>query len=262
VLDLHCHILPGIDDGPSTVEESLALARQMEDEDVRAVAATPHLRDDHPGVVPAELASRCKRLQERLDAEGLRLRIVPAGEADLVWALEASDEDLRLVSYLQRGHDLLVETPYSALPSTFEEMLFKLNLKGYRLTLAHPERNPTFQRDPGRLTELVNRGTLIQVTASSLARPPRQSKSAALAHKLVLDGTAHVLASDVHGAAAPGRPSLRKGSEVALGLVGPARTRWLVWEAPAAVLKGEQLPPQPAAVPAPKRGRLPRLRLG
>lgn len=262
VLDLHCHILPGIDDGPDTVEESVTLARQMADDDVRVVAATPHCREDHPGVVPAELAERCRRLEDQLRQEGVALRVVPAGEVGLTWGLEASDEQLRLVSYKQHGRDLLVETPYGPLPGTFEEMLFKLSVRGYRLMLAHPERNPSFHRDPGRLAGLVQRGTLLQVTASSLARSPKDSKSAHLAHKLVMDGMAHVIASDMHGAAAPDRPTLRAGSAVALELVGSARTRWLVWDVPTAILKGAQLPPMPPAERPQKSGLRSRLGLG
>jgi protein-tyrosine phosphatase len=259
VLDLHCHILPGIDDGAATTEESIDLARQMWEDDVRAVAATPHLRHDFPDVMPAELAERCAQLEESLRAEGVGLGVVPAGEVDVIWGLEASDDELRLASYLQRGSDLLVETPYGPLPSTFEEMLFKLNLRGFRITLAHPERNPTFHREPERLAALVERGTLVQVTASSLARPPKRSASAALARKLVLEGNAHLIASDMHGTVAPDRPTLRAGSEVALGLVGSARTRWLVWDAPSAILKGDPLPPQPAVEAAPKRSLFQRL---
>jgi protein-tyrosine phosphatase len=261
VLDLHCHILPGIDDGPSSMEESLVLARAMAADDVRAVAATPHLRPDHPGVVPSELAGRCRELQEELEKAGLPLQVIPGGEVDVLWALEATDAELGLASYLQRGSDLLVETPYGPLPSTFEEMLFKLTVRGFRVMLAHPERNPSFHRDYERLGELVRRGTLVQVTASSLARSPKDSRSAALAHKLVRDGMAHVIASDMHGAAVPGRPSLRAGSEVALGLVGNARTRWLVWEAPSAILQGTPLPPPPPAEEPPRRSMRSRLGL-
>ena len=260
MLDLHCHILPGIDDGPANMEESLRLARQMVDDDVRAVAATPHCRHDHPGVVPSELADRCLSLENELRAHQIPLRVLPAGEVDLVWALEASADELRLASYDQRGKDLLVETPYGPLPSSFEDLLFKLNMKGYRLLLAHPERNPTFHQDHRRLAELVHRGTLVQVTASSLAGSRRGSKSAALAQKLLVEGLVHVVASDTHGGAAPERPSLRAGASVALDLVGKRRARWLVWDVPTAILKGEELPPQPAAA-QPKRGLRHRLGL-
>jgi protein-tyrosine phosphatase len=260
VVDLHTHVLPAIDDGPPDLEGSLRLAGELAAQGVSTAAATPHCRYDHPKVVPAELAERCSDLSRGLQAAGVRLDVVPAGEVDLVWSLEASDEDLRLVSYGQRGNTLLVETPYGPLPTSFEELLFRLTLKGFRLLLAHPERNPSFQSDLERLAELVRRGTLMQVTASSLVRPPKGSRSAATAHRIVEQGLAHVIASDAHGPAAPGRASLADGAAAAEQLVGAERARWLVDGAPGAVLAGEELPPQPAAS-QPKRGLRSRLGL-
>lgn len=254
VLDLHCHLLPGVDDGPPTYEESEALARQMSAEGVAAVTATPHCRADHPGVVPEQLAERCARLERRFDRAGVSLRVLPGGEVDLLWGLEAGDEDLRLVSYCQRGTDLLVETPYGPLTSNFEGLLFELGLKGYRILLAHPERNPTFQQDFDRLAALVRRDTLLQVTASSLARSPKSSRSAALAHRLVKEGMATVISSDAHGPIAPNRASLRIGAEAAIKLVGEPLTRWMVREAPRAIVAGEPLPEAPE--PPPERKSL------
>lgn len=258
MLDLHCHLLPGIDDGPSDLDGSVALAADLAAGGVTAVAATPHCRHDHPGVVPAELAERCALVQERLDAEGVELTVIPAGEADINWAMDASDDDLRLVSYGQRGHDLLLEVPYVALNSTFEDMLFDLTVKGLRLLLAHPERNPTLRDNPERVDQLVQRGALVQVTASSLARSDRKSRTAAIAKFLVRQGLAHVIASDAHGAAAPNRSSLAEGVAAAADLVGEDRARWMAEDAPAAVLAGEPLPPPPR-IRLPKRGLLGRL---
>ena len=73
--------------------------------------------------------------------------------------------------------------PYGYLLPSFEEVLLRLTLKGLRIVLAHPERNPSFQRDPERLTALSDRGVLLQVTADSLLRPARRSESSALAQK-------------------------------------------------------------------------------
>ena len=258
VLDLHCHILHGIDDGPADIEGSVGLARELAAQEVGTVAATPHCRPDHPGVVPSELAGRCRQLNERLADEGVGLRALPAGEVDLLWGLEASDEELRLVSYGQRGDTLLLETPYGPLPTVFEELVFGLTVKGFRLLLAHPERNPSFREDPQRLAELVRRGLLVQVTATSLIHSPKRSRSAAMARKLVGDGLAHVIASDSHGPAAPDRASLRDGALAAVELVGKPRTRWLVIDVPAAIVAGEPLPPAPPArqVKRPLLGRL------
>jgi protein-tyrosine phosphatase len=261
VIDLHCHLLPGIDDGPRDMETAIELARAAAVDGVETAAATPHVRPDYPRVVPSELAERCGELGERLFAEGVELELVPGGEVDLLWALEASDDDLRLCSYGQLGTDLLVETPYDPLLPTFEDMLFRLTLKGHRILLAHPERNPTFQGDPNRLAALVQQGVLLQVTADSLVRAPRQSRSAELARRLVLDGLTHALASDAHGATTVERASLGESADRASDLVGAQRARWLVEDAPAAIAAGRPLPPMPAAEPR-RRGLVSRLLRG
>jgi protein-tyrosine phosphatase len=117
---------------------------------------------------------------------------------DVVWAQSVSDEELRLVSYGQRGLDVLIETPYGPLPTTFETLLFQLQARGYRLLLAHPERNPTFRANHRRLDTLVERGILLQVTAGELTEESRRSASRRLALRLVERGFAHVIASDSH----------------------------------------------------------------
>ncbi len=251
MIDLHHHLLPGIDDGPATLEESVAAARHAAADGVRTITATPHVREDHPKVRPHELARRCEELQLRLDASEIPIEVVPAGEVDLLWAQEAADEDLRLVSYAQKGLDLLVETPYGPLPATFEQLLFELQTKGYRLLLAHPERNPTFRSDPARLAALVDRGILLQVTAGALVDGGRSSSSRRLAQHMLESGLAHVIASDSHGSGIR-RGALSHAVAAAAKRVGE-RAEWMVTAAPAAILAGDRLEPPP---PARKRRRL------
>jgi protein-tyrosine phosphatase len=257
LIDLHCHVLPGIDDGPSDAEDSLEFARGLVADGVSVAAATPHLRDDHPGVVPGELAERCAELNARLADQEIPLEVVPAGEWDLVRGLEASDEDLRLASYGQRGSDLLLETPYGPLPPTFESLVFELQMKGYRVLLAHPERNPTLREDLHRLADLIRRGALVQVTAQSLVMPPSKSRSARAARAIVQDGLCHVIASDGHGSSFV-RDPLSAGVEAARELIGE-RADWMAAEAPAAILEGRPLPEGPP-VRQRKRGLIDRLR--
>lgn len=244
MIDLHAHVLAGIDDGPAEVGGSVELGRAMERDGITAVAATPHLREDHPGVVPAELGRRSAELRERLAAEGLALEVIPAGEVDLAWAMSASEEDLLLATYGQRGTDLLVETPYGPLPATFERLLFELRARDLRLLLGHPERNPTFQRDPRRLATLVEQGVLLQLTASSLVRGGARSGPGRLATGLVEERLAHVIASDAHGPAVDRAP-LSAGRDAA-ARVDPTLADWMVADAPAAIAAGEPLPPPPA----------------
>ena len=250
MIDLHSHVLAGIDDGPGDMEGSIELARAAERDGVRTLAATPHLRADHPAVRLRELADRCAVLNARLEQASIGLTVVPGGEVDVIWAQGASDDDLRLASYGQRGSDLLLETPYGPLPDLFEQMLFGFSLRGFRVLLAHPERNPTLQRDPERLAAMVHRGVLVQVTALSLARSDRGSRSRRPALALVEQGLAHVIASDAH-AADWRAPDLSAGVAAA-ARVAPARAGWMATEAPAAVLAGEPLPDPPAQ--APRRG--------
>lgn len=233
------------------MEGAIELARACERDGVHTLAATPHLRADHPRVRPSELADRCAALSDRLADAGVTLRVVAAGEVDALWAQDASDDDLRLASYAQRGSDLLLETPYGPLPEGFEDLVFRLSLRGFRILIGHPERNPTFQRDPERLRGLVERGALLQVTALSLVRPDRESRSRRLALWLIGHGLAHVIASDAHSAQWRA-PDLSAGVKVA-GRFGRDRARWMVTIAPAAILAGEPLPEPP---PARQRGGL------
>jgi protein-tyrosine phosphatase len=253
VIDLHAHVLPGIDDGPGGMEESVELARAAERDGVRTLALTPHLRDDYPAVVPEELSARRDELARRLAEESCELELVTGGEVDIAWGQSAGAESLRLVSYRQAGTDLLVETPYGGLPFHFEEMLWTLRAQGFRALLAHPERNPTLQGDPLRLRRLVEQGVLVQITAASLAGP-RGSRSRRFAAAAVSEGVAHVIASDAHGPATVVRAGLSQGVAAAAAL-DAARAQWMVTEAPAAILAGGPLPPPPPRARPPGMGR-------
>ena len=254
MIDLHAHVLPGLDDGPETLEDALKLLRAAARDGVRTVAATPHLRADFPGVDVRTIAPLCVALNRAI-APQCEIEVVPGGEVDLVWALDASPEELRLASYGQRGAYLLVETPYGPLPSTLEDLLYSVSIKGYQVLLAHPERNSTFQADPSRLSRLVERGVLLQITAPSLTIAKRRSRSRELALALVREGLAHVIASDAHSAG-PWRPPSLRGAVAMAATVAPSRAEWMVTDAPAAVLAGERLPEAPASTQAPRRGLL------
>jgi protein-tyrosine phosphatase len=220
------------------------------------IAATPHLRSDYPNVDVHELGGMCRDLQARAEAEGIEIRVVPGGEVALSWAIDASDEELTLASYGQRGTDLLVETPTTS-SAGLNAALYQVTRRGYRITLAHPERSRDFQVNPAGVTDLMNQGVLIQINADALLGDPRQSRTCKLAQHLCSEGVAHVLASDGH------RPdnwrpvtSLAQGVVAAAALVGPDRARWLSEAVPSAVLEGRDLPPAPPIVAPPAKGRL------
>jgi protein-tyrosine phosphatase len=264
LIDLHSHLLPGIDDGAPDVEHALDLARAAADQGTKVLAATPHLRADFPDVHPGELASRCDEIRAAIDEAGIDIEVVQGGEAGVMWAVNADDDQLRACSYGGGGKDLLVETPYGPLNDTFEQLLFTLPERGYRLLLAHPENNPTFQRSPERLHELAETGVLLQVTARSLIRSDRKRGPRPLAEALVREGRAHVLASDAHSGHHLRPPVLGAGAAAAAELVGEERAQWMVQDAPAAILAGEPLPEPPPTETAerPRRRLFSRRRRG
>jgi protein-tyrosine phosphatase len=246
VIDLHAHVLPGVDDGARDTDEALALLTAMAEDGVRMVAATPHLRADHPRVDPRELATQVASLQRELDGAGIPIELFVGGEVDMAWAYRAGGDELRSVSYRQRGDDLLLEAPYGPLPPAFDGLVATLHERGYRILLAHPERNPTFKHEPERLAALVEGGVLLQVGADSLTELPRRSRTRRLAGSLVSEGLAHVLASDSHGISSGRHPRLSAAGAVADRLA-PGSSGWLLPEAPAAILAGEPLPKRPLA---------------
>jgi protein-tyrosine phosphatase len=256
MIDLHCHALPGIDDGPRDMDEALELCRGAAADGVRVIAATPHLRGDYPGVRPEELAGRCERLNAAVRSAGLPVEVVPGGEVDLLWAQSASDEELRLVSLGQGGTWLLIETPYGALGENFEDLLFQIQVRGYSVLLAHPERSGSLRDRPERLAELVRRGIHVQLTAPAFRDGTRRSPARRFALRLVREGLADGLASDAHRLDGP-RPVGLSGAVRAVEAARPGAGRWMSLEVPTALLAGEALPPPP---PASGRGGLLRRR--
>jgi protein-tyrosine phosphatase len=244
LVDVHCHILPGIDDGAPDVAAALDLARKQAAGGVRVVAATPHVRPDHPRVRPGELAARCAALNACLADAAIGIEVIAGGEVDLRWSRGASGEELALSSYGQRASDLLVETPYGPLDGSFERDLLALRERGYRVLLAHPERSADLREDRTRLERLVDEGVLVQLTARTML--PADDDQHRFAAGLVLDELAHVLASDAHGAAGPAPPDLPSAVDAAHAIAGP-RARWMGCDAPAAVLAGRPLGPVPAS---------------
>ncbi|HWC28082.1 MAG TPA: CpsB/CapC family capsule biosynthesis tyrosine phosphatase [Solirubrobacteraceae bacterium] len=242
LVDLHSHVLPGIDDGAPDLGAALELARVAAAGGVAVLAATPHVRGDHPGVRPSELGERCRALNERLREAAIGVEVVAGGEVDLTWSRGASDEELALVSYRQRGSDLLVETPYGPLDGSFERDLDALRGRGYRILLAHPERSRDLRDDRRRLERLVDEGVLVQLTARTLV--PDDSEQHRFAVGLIGGGLAHVLASDAHAATGAAPPDLASGLD-AVHVIAGRRARWMAAEAPAAILAGAQLPPAP-----------------
>lgn len=235
MIDLHSHVLPGLDDGAADLDDSLAICRAAAAQGIEVLAATPHVRDDYP-TTPQQMEDALARVQE---AAGDLIRVVPGGELDLAELDRPHDQ---LVRFALAGNPsyLLVETPYTGWPLDFEERLFRLQLAGITPVLAHPERNGEVQARPELLEPIVGAGTLVQLTAASVdGRVGRKARACALT--LLERRLAHLIASDAHTA------EVRAiGMQQAVAELGdPGLAAWLTDGVPRAILDGTRVPPRP-----------------
>jgi protein-tyrosine phosphatase len=247
VIDLHSHVLPGVDDGPPSLGGSLDMLRAAAEDGITRIAATPHVRDDYP-TQPSTMERLVDEVNAAARAEGIPVEVLRGGELALEAAAEADDETLRRFGLGGSPSALLLEFPYSGWPLELRDLVFRLETRGFRIVLAHPERSPEVQEDPERLRPIVDAGVLVQLTAASV--DGRLGRASASASRALLDARlAHLIASDAHA------PAIRAiGMTAAAEAVGDAPlARWLTHDVPAAVLEGAAPPPRPEA---PKKSRL------
>jgi protein-tyrosine phosphatase len=244
VIDLHCHVLPGIDDGPDSIEGSLALARAAAAAGTRILVATPHVSWRY-STDAGTIVRLVEELNARLIEEGVALEVRPGAEIAMTRVLDLEPEQLSSLG-LNRGSWLLVEPPFTSVVAGLDAMVLELQRRGHRILLAHPERCHAFHRDRSTLESLVRAGVLTSVTAGSLVgRFGGEVRRFAL--RLVRDGMVHNVASDAHDHAH--RPP---GMAVELQQAGFAPlSDWLTRQVPAAILDDSDVPSRPVAGAAP-----------
>jgi protein-tyrosine phosphatase len=229
MIDLHCHILPAMDDGADSKEESLAMARLAAADGIRTIVATPHVKHDIPD--PARIHAEVTILNRRLEEQDIPLEVVSGGDVSALLPVEV------VRNYTVNGTDfILLEFPHSHLPHQAEEILFQWQLAGLRPIITHPERNPSILRDPGHLARLIDAGALVQVTGGSLTGQFGIDVRNCACH-LVAAGMVHFLASDGHSSRYR-RPELSAAVRMAADMIGDHAARTLVEDNPAAVLSG------------------------
>lgn len=238
MIDLHSHILRGIDDGARTMEESIEIARAALADGITVIAGTPHVRDDWP-TDASVMEYRVAELRAELQLQGIALDVRQGGEIAFDWLGKLPVETLRRFGLGGNPRYLLVETPYYGWPLDLAERLFRLHAAGITPVLAHPERNYDVQARPALLEPIVAGGTLVQLTATSLdGRGSSRAKACAVT--LLQRELAHLLASDAH------EPGVRAiGLSAAARVVGGELARWLTLDVPRAIVEDTALPPRP-----------------
>jgi protein-tyrosine phosphatase len=238
LIDLHCHILPGLDDGAVDLLDSLAMAAQAQEDGIETVCATPHIRSDHDVRID-ELRARVRVLNRELGRAGLSTRVTTGGEVAEAIADDLSADDLRAVSLGGGGRWILLEPAAGPLGERFLSCVERLAKRGHRALVAHPERHFD-EHSFDVLGAVVDAGGLVQVTAAMLAEAGPDWAPVRLAER----GLVHVLASDAHSSRY-GRPLRLSDGLERLGQVAALRPHlnWIARDAPRAIVAGRDLEP-------------------
>lgn len=246
-IDIHSHILPGIDDGAASDEEMLAMAEVAAAGGSSIVVATPHV--DHEGgrfdyrIIAPEVA-RCNAL---ISERGIPVELIPGVEVRINAGMSGllAETSAEVLTLGGTGRYLLADIPMLEAPLGMQELLFEAQLKGLTPIIAHPERCRPFVEDPGLLSELADRGMEIQIDSDSLeGRFGRDAHR--LGWALLREGTARLVASDAHSATVR-NPDLSKVAESLDKRLGDGSAQLLLYENPRRVLAGEGLLELPAA---------------
>jgi protein-tyrosine phosphatase len=247
--DIHCHILPNVDDGARSLTDALEMAEMASKDGIQTLAATPHASDEYPPLPAAELLQRVSNLQLEIDRLGIPLRIVPGADVHICESLAVQVQQRRVLTLADTGRYLLLELPHD-IYIPIDGLLDDLQAMGTRVILTHPERNGSLQGRLDVLEPLVQRGCLIQVTAGSIlgefGRDPRTTALRLLKHRLV-----HFVATDAHSPTFR-KPLLQEAYQVVCASTDERYADQIFKHFPATAIEGKPLtvpPPRPLTRP-------------
>ncbi len=236
MIDLHCHLLPGVDDGSKNLEESIAMARLSAEQGVAIIACTPHIM---PGVYDnrgPDIRLRIGELEQALNEAEIPVTLVCGADVHIAPNLAAGLRSKAVLS-LHDTRYVLIEPPHHVLPPRIEEVFFELMTAGFAPVLTHPERLTWIARRYDVISRLVAQGVWMQVTAGALlgefGRGPKY-----WAERMLDEGSCHIIATDAHNMGRR-RPNLRAGFEAAAERVGEVEAANLVYWRPLGVLENK-----------------------
>ena len=240
MIDLHCHVLPGLDDGARLLEETLDIARSAVKNNIDTIVATPHTLNGFFVNNWENVVSLTATVQKAFDAEDIAITLYPAMEAQVCPELFDALEKGQAATINDNSRYMLLEFPPFSMPPGSMEFIFKLKLQGITPVIAHPERNLILQNDLKQLYDLVKMGALCQLTALSVTGylGPSVQKSS---EQMIKTGLAHVIATDAHSddeRIAALASAVDMAAEI---LQDYSRAEKMVTTTPAAIIAGEDV---------------------
>ncbi len=252
MIDIHTHILPGLDDGAESFEDALAMARIAAADGVETLFATPHIMPGSYECSAEEVLKATWELQVALEEKGVAVRILPGAEYYVGYELLEMCAGGKVLYLNKEKKYLLVEFPALQVPSYTEKVFYELRLQGITTIIAHPERNSVFAASPAMLYNLISKEALVQLTAGSLTGLFGKTVQK-IAKDFLFRGWVHFIASDAHSSR--GRtPVLGGAFKSVASMVGEDAAKRLVCENPLRVVRGEEIPAGNLQTPKALRG--------
>lgn len=211
LIDIHSHILPGVDDGAKSKEDSIAMAKAALDEGIETIIATPHHRNRAFDNYKQEIVPDVTMLNELFEQEGIPLNVL-AGQEVRIYGELLEDYDKGDIQTLADTRYVLVEFPFGDVPQYAEQLLYDMQVAGFRPIIAHPERNRELIKNHERMYGFIRNGALAQLTAASLIGEFGKEIED-FSHQLLEANLVQFIASDAHNTDTRGF-GLRKAYEV------------------------------------------------
>ena len=238
MIDIHSHILPGIDDGPSTLDESLRMARIAVEDGIEIMIATPHsLNGSYVNWRP-QILSACAEFNEALKKHHISLTVLPGSEVHLSPEIMDALEKNQLMTLNDTGRYLSLELPDQFIPQSVIEFIKQLKKRKITPIISHPERNKAIQHNVDLLYDFILSGALSQISAGSLTGSfgshALHSCQSIIERKMI-----HFMASDAHSPKAR-PPKLQTAFKRLCSIAGKSQAERIIFKAPQAVLEGKE----------------------
>jgi protein-tyrosine phosphatase len=239
MIDIHSHILPGLDDGAKSVEETLKMVSQLQEAGFNTLLATPHVIEGKDFLSPEEILAATEQVRERVSEAGISVEILPGAENYIFpetakWAREG-----RLLTLGNTGKYLLVELPMLQIPQYTDRVFFELQINGMTPVLAHPERYRGLVEEPERLIDWANKGILFQVDLRSLSGN-YGPEARGLAEIMLHSNLIHFIGSDAHHVSRR-ESTYAEAHQMVKEIVGEIRFQEVTLTNPQAILEGKAI---------------------